>query len=211
MEDFGQKVRHAQVDLTNVDFLENNYLNVSKTKGDVGDSDIDISFKSTNDNYIENLGVSVCNNVDFSKANSVNNNQNEKFIKTDSLTYSDKPSVSEKDGYETCIDDSLSEDNVQTSRKIKQISFETNLKPHSDNLKVQTINVKFEHDKLEVNDKEDLTPTNSKVDILDQFFVDVSEDSVTTPCTTGKFTFGSAFALQNPCHISFNFWCSCCF
>lgn len=189
MEDFGQKVRHAQVDLANVDFLENNYLNVNKSKGDVGDSDIDISFKSTNDNYIENLGnISVCNNVDFSKVNSVNNNQNEKFIKTDSLTQSDKPSASEKDGYETCIDDSLSEDNVKlkTAPKVKQISFETDLKPGSDNFKVQTSNVKFEHNKLEVNDNEDLTPTNSKVDILDQFFVDVSEASVKTPCTTGK-------------------------
>ncbi|XP_018562812.1 uncharacterized protein LOC108904661 [Anoplophora glabripennis] len=197
VEDFGQKVKHAQINLTNVDFLENNYLNVSKSKGDVGDSDIDISFKSTNDNYIENLNnISVCNNVVFSKVNTVNNNQNERLVKADSLTQSDKPSVtqssvSEKDGYETCVDDSLSEDNVRTIKsKQKQISFETELKHGSDNLKVQNSNIKIEH-KLEFNDNEDLTPTNSKVDILDQFFVDVSEANLKTACTS--------VAVSEPC------------
>ncbi|KAJ8925775.1 hypothetical protein NQ315_009623, partial [Exocentrus adspersus] len=194
VEDFGQKAqaKPAQINLTNVNFLENNYLNITRTKSSVDDSDIDVSFKSTNDNYIENLSsVNECNNIVLSK---VNNNQNEKFAKADSLTQSDKPSVtqssfSEKDGYETCMEDSLSEDNARHLEP-KQISFETEAQPGSDNFKVQSSCVRDYH-RLEINDNEDVTPTNSKADILDQFFVDVPEPTVKTT--------SAAAAVSEPC------------
>ncbi|KAJ8964962.1 hypothetical protein NQ314_004495 [Rhamnusium bicolor] len=87
----------------------------------------------------------------------MNNNQNEKFKKTDSLTQSDKPSItqssfSEKDGYETCVDDSLSEDNnkLKIISTAKPDSFETELKSSSDNHKVQNSNVKIEQKRLEI-------------------------------------------------------------
>ncbi|KAJ8985929.1 hypothetical protein NQ317_010686 [Molorchus minor] len=194
VEDFGQKVTSAQKNVASVDFLDNSFLNIhqSRTKGHPCDSDIDISFKSTNDNYVPSTGSALCSIANVSHEKRINNNQNVKFAKTDSLTRSDRQSLasaSDKDGYDTCLDDSLSEDNIKLKTKSKyQLSdfIETDSNLYSDNQKVQNNNANVEN-KLDTNDTTaDITPTNSKLDVTVQFCVDVPEASVKAPAATGN-------------------------
>lgn len=147
--------------------LDANYLLLNAKN--FGDSDIDISFKSTSDvENVEKLTKDV--------------NKTDKFTKTDSLTQSDRPS----DGYETCIDDSLSEDNKNTikSNLIQKL-------PETENSSnaniVQNVNTNNNDTNNANNDIEDLTPTNSRVNIImDQFFLDVPDSSGKNHSPTGK-------------------------
>lgn len=144
-------------------FLENNYLYV-KNRNSIGDSDVDISFKSTSE---------IGDNVSEKLKN--------KFVKADSLTQSDKPS----DGYETCIDESFSDDNKKLKSKTNQKLEDTILETAVEDFKVQTNNTKIEIS-LPANDLEDLTPTNSRLNIMDHFFLDVPDTNTDTSNTTGK-------------------------
>ncbi|RZC36121.1 uncharacterized protein BDFB_006624, partial [Asbolus verrucosus] len=113
IEDLGQNFTNAQKNLTNSDFLDNNYLlRVNKPKDSIGDSDLDISFKSTNDHLNNKIE---CDNKILSSSSPLKSLLDNKALnKTDSLTQSDKASnltqSSNQDGYETCIDESLSEE-----------------------------------------------------------------------------------------------------
>lgn len=147
--------------------LETTYL-VLNSKN-MGDSDIDISFKSTSD--VDNIDKTI---------KSVN--QVDKFVKTDSLTQSDRPS----DGYETCMDESLSEDNknIVNSKPIPKLC---KTEFSDDVIEVQNVNTKTNGTINANNDIEDLTPTNSRVNIAtDQFFLDVPNSSGITYNSTGK-------------------------
>ncbi|CAG9762109.1 unnamed protein product [Ceutorhynchus assimilis] len=122
VEDFGQK----NVNRHNADIIENNYLNIKELARDsIGDSDIDISFKSTNDNCLDH---------------SAKNGEIRLVLRSQydvQKTDSEKPSLSDKDGYETCMDESLTE---EPKAKVYNLVEEV-----------------FELD--------DVTPTNSKIDI----------------------------------------------
>ncbi|XP_076259043.1 multiple PDZ domain protein-like isoform X4 [Rhynchophorus ferrugineus] len=155
VEDLGQKRYRIQNHVPIVDLLENNYLNIKDlNKDSIGDSDIDISFKSTNDNCLDHSGTNGdCNNIQL-----ILKNQNQPVLeKMESLTQSERPSLSDKDGYETCMDDSLSEDNV----KEKEV-----------NLAVA---------EEEVIELDDVTPTNSNVDLIVSDLV-AHHPSSSTPC-----------------------------
>lgn len=135
----------------------------------MGDSDIDVSFKSTSD--AENI-VKITRDI----------KQMDRFSKTDSFTQSDRPS----DGYETCMDDSLSEDNKNTikSNLIGNLG-QTKLNQNSN--KVQNVNTKTYSMINTTNDIEDLTPTNSRVNfVTDQIFLDVPDNSEKAYTPTGK-------------------------
>nr|XP_023021603.1 patj homolog [Leptinotarsa decemlineata] len=183
VEDFGQKSNCSQKNCASNNFVETNYLNIHriKSRDSIGDSDIDISFKSTNE--AQNDKISEYNKGDINKI--------EKFAKNDSLTLSDKPSVSEKDDYETCVDDSLSE---EYSRVKKQFSKSIETDSHSGNQTVQNFNSNH-HKKLCSNDLDDTTPTNSKNNLLDQFFVHIPDAkahntvkvAVSEPCLMKDF------------------------
>uniref|UniRef100_A0AAR5PTV3 PDZ domain-containing protein n=1 Tax=Dendroctonus ponderosae TaxID=77166 RepID=A0AAR5PTV3_DENPD len=144
VEDFGQKNFHRHNHVSNADILENNYLNIKELARDsIGDSDIDISFKSTNDNCLDHSGRNGgCDNIQLI----MKSQKRTCFEKTDSLTQSEKPSLSDKDDYETCMSDSLSENNTKVEKPQVQIL--------DDNVNVETF---FGMD--------DTTPTNSKVDL----------------------------------------------
>lgn len=142
-------------------FLENNYLYV-KNRNSLGDSDVDISFKSTSE-IVDKVSEKI----------------KTKFAKTDSLTQSDKPS----DGYETCMDESFSDDNKKLKSKSNQKV--CLLETTTEDFKVQTNNTKIEIT-LPNNDLEDLTPTNSRVNIMDQFFLDVPDSNTDASNATGK-------------------------
>lgn len=86
IEDLGQNLINAQ---KNSNFFENN--NLLKVKND---SDLDISYKSTNDHLNNKIE---CDNKPLKT-----------ILKTDSLTQSDK--TSNQDGYDTCIDESFSDE-----------------------------------------------------------------------------------------------------
>ncbi|XP_074036607.1 multiple PDZ domain protein isoform X3 [Leptinotarsa decemlineata] len=183
VEDFGQKSNCSPKNCASNNFVETNYLNIHriKSRDSIGDSDIDISFKSTNE--AQNDKISEYNKGDINKI--------EKFAKNDSLTLSDKPSVSEKDDYETCVDDSLSE---EYSRVKKQFSKSIETDSHSGNQTVQNFNSNH-HKKLCSNDLDDTTPTNSKNNLLDQFFVHIPDAkahntvkvAVSEPCLMKDF------------------------
>ncbi|CAH0550674.1 unnamed protein product [Brassicogethes aeneus] len=129
VEELGQNTQRLK-NLTNGTFLENNYLNVNKNKDD---SDYDISYKSTtNEIVVDNKLISEVNGV------KTNNNKCDKLVKTDSLTQSDK--ISEKDGYETCIDESFSEDNKSFKK--------------TDPFESKTVQI--------LDEVDDITPTNSR-------------------------------------------------
>ncbi|KAG5888596.1 hypothetical protein JTB14_004778 [Gonioctena quinquepunctata] len=163
VEDFGQKDHCAHNNhRTNIDCAENNFLTI-KTRNSIGDSDIDISYKSMNEAPVAKM--SEHNNINIGNSIKI-----EKFAKTDSLTLSDKPSVSERDDYETCLDDSLSEENNRLDMVFSK-STETDSYTRSDNNTVQNINTKIVT-KADVHDYEDVTPTNSKINLLDQYFLD---------------------------------------
>nr|XP_015837296.1 PREDICTED: inaD-like protein isoform X2 [Tribolium castaneum] len=103
IEDLGQNLINAQKSLTKSDFLENNNLLKVKQKGSIGDSDLDISYKSTNDHLNNKIE---CDNKITPLKTVIDNNK--ALNKTDSLTQSDKGS--NQDGYETCIDESFSDE-----------------------------------------------------------------------------------------------------
>ncbi|XP_044265647.1 inaD-like protein isoform X2 [Tribolium madens] len=103
IEDLGQNLINAQKSLTESDFLENNNLLKVKQKGSIGDSDLDISYKSTNDHLNNKIE---CDSKITPLKTVIDNNK--ALNKADSLTQSDKGS--NQDGYETCIDESFSDE-----------------------------------------------------------------------------------------------------
>lgn len=130
VEDFGQDNK-TQVD-NNVDFLENNYITVK--------------LKETNHCCEENTSdldttTTVTTTIKKDLNNCLKNNNNFHLIKADSLTQSDNnqkvssnqtqsSNLSEKDGYETCIDESLSEDSGKQRHhnQIDELNTPTNTK-----------------------------------------------------------------------------------
>lgn len=130
VEDFGQDNK-TQVD-NNVDFLENNYITVK--------------LKETNHCCEENTSdldttTTVTTTIKKDLNNCLKNNNNFHLIKADSLTQSDNnqkvssnqtqsSNLSEKDGYETCIDESLSEDSGKQRHhnQIDELKTPTNTK-----------------------------------------------------------------------------------
>lgn len=189
--------------LLNSDFLENNYLNL-KPVDTIGDSDLDISFKSTNESQLDNKSGDCENFNDRNVFNKNNNKCDSVLIKTDSLTQSEKisnqtpSSVSEKDGYETCVDDSFSDDNSKFNhQQLNRDTCETLIKTnptHKEVRNIQTTQV------LEENELEDITPTNSR-NVLDQNYVDV-QDSTSDSIKTGSTVV--AVAVSEPC-LNMNF------
>lgn len=145
---------------------ETNYLLLNARN--LADSDIDVSFKS----------ISEAENVD--KVTKII--KKDMFAKSDSLTQSDRPS----DGYETCLDESLSEDNRKSIRsnlvqKLPETEscFDANI--------VQNCNTKSVGSLAAAYDIDDLTPTNSRINIVtDQFFHEVPDSSGQSFKPTGK-------------------------
>lgn len=147
--------------------LDTNY-SLLNTKN-LADSDIDISFKSMSEDENARLTKNL-NNV-------------QKCVKTDSLTQSDRPS----DGYETCMDESLSEE-IKNTLKSKQYNNLIETELCSDAQLVQNNNTKSS---CTINigsyDVDDLTPTNSRVNIVtDQILQDVPESSGQNYVENGK-------------------------
>ncbi|KAL1512843.1 hypothetical protein ABEB36_002361 [Hypothenemus hampei] len=109
VEDFGQKNFRFQNHVIKTDFFDNGYLNIKELKRDsTGDSDIDISFQSTNDNCLDGK-TDGCD----TKIQLILTNQ----CKVNSVTQSEKIS-SGRDDYDTCLEESLSEDNTTKVEKI---------------------------------------------------------------------------------------------
>lgn len=164
-------------------FTETNYLLLNAKN--LADSDIDISFKS----------ISEAENVD----KITKDVKTDTFAKTDSLTQSDRPS----DGYETCLDESLSEDNRNSIKskpmwKLRETesSFDTNI--------VQTSNTKSVRSISATYDIDDLTPTNSRVNILtDQFFHEVPDSNGHSYKPTGKIITIIVGPFSSSCLASF--------
>lgn len=115
----------------NMDFLENNCMCVKETNSctiDACNSDIEMSYKSSSNDLNLQTAVERLSHRedDVQLKNCLKNNNNKlltQLIKADSLTQSDNNKVSsnqtqssnmsEKDGYETCVDESLSEDSAR--------------------------------------------------------------------------------------------------
>ncbi|XP_063932758.1 inaD-like protein isoform X3 [Zophobas morio] len=108
IEDLGQTITNAQ-QIVNKDILDNNNLLRVEKKDSIGDSDLDISYKSTNDHLNNKIE---CDNKNLSSSTPLKTIIDNKGLnKTDSLTQSDKGThSSNQDGYETCVDESLSEE-----------------------------------------------------------------------------------------------------
>jgi hypothetical protein len=135
IEDLGENITNAQKNF-NSDFLDNNNLLTVKQKDSIGDSDLDISYKSTNDHLNNKLE---CDNKTSSGCAPLKTIiDNKALIKTDSLTQSDK--ASNQDGYETCVDESLSEEGPKNNNNEQG--------------------------------EEEVTPTNSKVNVSGSFGID---------------------------------------
>lgn len=140
IEDLSPNIIDAQTTM-NTDILDNNNLLKVKHKSSLGDSDLDISYKSTNDHLNNKIE---CDNKTLSNSLPVKTLINNKELnKADSLTQSDKMSnltqSSNQDGYETCVDESWSEE-----------------APKNNNEQIE----------------EEITPTNSKVNISGSFITD---------------------------------------
>lgn len=118
-------------------------------RNSIGDSDIDISFKSTNDNCLDHvIKNGGCNNIQLI----LQNHDTVQFQKNDGLANN------EMDGYETCMDASLSENNTNV-----EISKVTTLQIVENNINVETSGVDY-------CDMYDVTPTNSKLSNKNQFY-----------------------------------------
>lgn len=134
----------------------------------LADSDIDISFKSTSED--ENVRIK-------KDLNNVGN-----FVKNDSLTQSDRPS----DGYETCIDESLSEE-IKNTLKSKQLNNLLETEICTDVQLIQNTNTKSSGTVNVAYDIDEITPTNSRVNIVaDQFFQNISDVSGQHSINKGK-------------------------
>lgn len=151
-------------------FTDNN--NIKNNQDTVNsESEVELSFQSLGKPdglTLDNLNNKVNISEEVVQSNAINSDNPNKFILTcnDSSTLSDKLS-SQKDGYETCIDESLSEDNCAKYRVLCPEIDKT------DDTKVQ-------------NFDEEITPTNSRP-IFDQnlFISDVGTDisvTVSDPC-----------------------------
>lgn len=154
---------------------ETNYLLLNARN--LADSDIDVSFKS----------ISEAENAD----KVTKNIKTDIFVKSDSLTQSDRPS----DGYETCLDESLSEDNRKSVRsnpveKLLEtdLCFDANIVQNSNTKSVGALAATYDID--------DLTPTNSRINIVtDQFFHEVPDSSGQSLKPTGKVVSSDFFQL----------------
>lgn len=155
------------------DLPENdNYTNKS-LQNNLSESELDLSFKSVSDTLTNNLinKVSVREQRQVSGVTNLEAVReyvpvdNRSFLQNDSSTQSDRISTQsskltdDKDGYETCIDESLSED---VCSKVKSVhpNVSSDLAAQA-----QCVDVRNKTDTTEVQNSyaEDLTPTNSPV------------------------------------------------
>ncbi|XP_057656983.1 uncharacterized protein LOC130894286 [Diorhabda carinulata] len=150
VEDLGEKAPQCNKN----DLFRSNHINRTKPKSKYSDSDVDSSFDSDK----QTLKIKE-NCVEFNKQL----NKFEIFSKNDSLL-SDK--FSEKDDYETCVEESWSEE-----ISVVKISNNTEIKSVESLVQINDTNINCI---LDVIDSNDVTPTNSKVN-LDQLCQEVPD------------------------------------
>lgn len=160
---------------------ENNYVmnkaNPEDVQTTLSESELELSFKSVNDTLTNNLINKICVREGNFVQKRVPNVHVNKIHQNDSSTQSDKVSTQsskltdDKDGYETCIDESLSEDTCAKGKKHHQDVLD---------LAVQIVDIN-KTDATEVQNfyADDKTPTNSPVN---RVFPKVVNISTSEPC-----------------------------